>query len=96
MIIGQLRGFDQATNLVLANSLERVFSSAAGVAQVALGLYIIRGDNMYAPLFLLFMSQFTLFLIYFSAVVGEIDEEQDTDLDLPNTRADPLAPIFHY
>ncbi len=42
-----LRGFDQTINLILEDSLERVYSSQQGVEQVPLGLYIIRGDNMY-------------------------------------------------
>lgn len=35
-------------NLILSGSHERVYSSGAGVEVVQLGLYIIRGDNMYA------------------------------------------------
>jgi hypothetical protein len=35
------------TNMILSDSHERVFSTTAGVEQVVLGLYIIRGDNMY-------------------------------------------------
>ena len=45
-IVGRLKGFDQTTNVILDECLERVFSSAAGVDQVQLGLYIVRGDNM--------------------------------------------------
>lgn len=44
---GTLKGFDQATNIVLENCHERVYSTVAGVEQIVLGLYIIRGDNMY-------------------------------------------------
>lgn len=46
IIIGTLRGFDQAINIILDDSHERVFSSTDGVEQVLLGLYIIRGDNV--------------------------------------------------
>ncbi|GLJ12922.1 hypothetical protein SUGI_0200590 [Cryptomeria japonica] len=45
-IVGILRGFDQATNLILDESHERVYSTTAGVEQLVLGLYIIRGDNI--------------------------------------------------
>mmetsp|Transcript_5677 Transcript_5677/g.14655 ORF Transcript_5677/g.14655 Transcript_5677/m.14655 type:complete len:98 (-) Transcript_5677:639-932(-) len=45
-IVGQLRGFDQVTNVILDECHERVFSMEAGVEQVVLGLYIIRGDNI--------------------------------------------------
>ncbi|CAN4099076.1 U4/U6-U5 snRNP complex subunit lsm8 [Datura stramonium] len=45
-IVGVLRGFDQATNLILDESHERVYSTKEGVQQLVLGLYIIRGDNI--------------------------------------------------
>ncbi|EGD82804.1 N-alpha-acetyltransferase 38 [Salpingoeca rosetta] len=45
-IDGTLRGFDQATNLILTDSSERVVSLHEGVEVVPLGLYIIRGDNV--------------------------------------------------
>ncbi|KAJ8559685.1 sm-like protein LSM8 [Lycium barbarum] len=45
-IVGILRGFDQATNLILDESHERVYSTKEGVQQLVLGLYIIRGDNI--------------------------------------------------
>lgn len=34
-------------NVILEQSHERVFSEDKGVSQNPLGLYIIRGDNMY-------------------------------------------------
>ena len=46
VIVGVLRGYDQATNVILDESHERVFSSKAGVESVVLGLQIIRGDNI--------------------------------------------------
>ncbi|KAL5662640.1 hypothetical protein ACJX0J_029765 [Zea mays] len=45
-IVGTLRGFDQATNIILDESHERVYSRKEGVQQLVLGLYIIRGDNI--------------------------------------------------
>ncbi|KAI5476351.1 U6 snRNA-associated Sm-like protein LSm8 [Pseudohyphozyma bogoriensis] len=45
-IVGELKGFDQTTNVILSNSLERVFSIDEGVEEVPLGLYIVRGDNI--------------------------------------------------
>ena len=44
--MGILKGFDQATNIVLEECHERVFSSDSGVEQVVLGLYVVRGDNI--------------------------------------------------
>lgn len=43
---GYLRGFDQTVNLIVDECHERVYSQSAGVEQVPLGLYIIRGDNV--------------------------------------------------
>mmetsp|Transcript_25244 Transcript_25244/g.32931 ORF Transcript_25244/g.32931 Transcript_25244/m.32931 type:complete len:97 (-) Transcript_25244:47-337(-) len=45
-IVGNLKGYDQATNVILEECHERVFSLDAGVEQVVLGLYIVRGDNI--------------------------------------------------
>mmetsp|Transcript_18251 Transcript_18251/g.38545 ORF Transcript_18251/g.38545 Transcript_18251/m.38545 type:complete len:100 (-) Transcript_18251:416-715(-) len=45
-IMGTLKGLDQKLNIILEESVERVFSKEAGVEQVPLGLYIVRGDNI--------------------------------------------------
>mmetsp|Transcript_25529 Transcript_25529/g.37693 ORF Transcript_25529/g.37693 Transcript_25529/m.37693 type:complete len:95 (+) Transcript_25529:89-373(+) len=74
-IVGILRGFDQTVNIVLEESHERVFSSSAGVEQVVLGLYVVRGDNI--------------------AVVGELDEDIDSRMDLSEVKAAPLKPLTH-
>lgn len=60
---GTLRGFDQACNLILDECFERVYSSKvrcqmfavfchncvhqSGVETIMLGLYVVRGDNVY-------------------------------------------------
>lgn len=46
VIVGELKGFDQTTNVVLSGSVERVFSLDEPVEEVPLGLYLIRGDNV--------------------------------------------------
>ncbi|KAK2075793.1 U4/U6-U5 snRNP complex subunit lsm8 [Prototheca wickerhamii] len=46
VIVGILRGFDQATNIILDECHERVFSAKLPVEQLVLGLYVIRGDNI--------------------------------------------------
>ncbi|XP_033647451.1 U6 snRNA-associated Sm-like protein LSm8 [Asterias rubens] len=74
-IVGTLKGFDQTINLILDESHERVYSNTAGVEQVVLGLYIIRGDNI--------------------AIIGEIDDDTDSALDLTNVKAEPLNPVVH-
>ena len=45
-LVGTLRGYDQATNLILDECHERVYQDAAGVETIVLGLYVVRGDNM--------------------------------------------------
>eukprot|EP00698_Gefionella_okellyi_P019802 TRINITY_DN6129_c0_g1_i1.p1 TRINITY_DN6129_c0_g1~~TRINITY_DN6129_c0_g1_i1.p1 ORF type:complete len:114 (+),score=18.02 TRINITY_DN6129_c0_g1_i1:46-342(+) len=46
VMVGTLRGFDTTVNVILEDTVERVFSASEGVESVALGLYIIRGDNV--------------------------------------------------
>lgn len=74
-IVGTLRGYDQSTNLILDKCHERVYSTKAGVEQLVLGLYVIRGDNI--------------------AVVGELDEDLDRELDLGTMRAAPLKAVVY-
>eukprot|EP00899_Mesostigma_viride_P005739 jgi/Mesvir1/15166/Mv04847-RA.1 len=45
-IVGILKGYDQAINLILDECHERVYSTKVGVEQLLLGLYIVRGDNI--------------------------------------------------
>lgn len=45
-VIGHMRGFDQVCNIILEKCEERVFSKGKGVEIVALGVYVIRGDNI--------------------------------------------------
>lgn len=45
-VTGTLRGFDQVCNVILEQSVERIFAIDAGVETVTLGLYVIRGDNI--------------------------------------------------
>eukprot|EP00389_Voromonas_pontica_P001826 GDKH01002736.1.p2 GENE.GDKH01002736.1~~GDKH01002736.1.p2 ORF type:complete len:97 (+),score=19.77 GDKH01002736.1:123-413(+) len=75
VFLGILKGFDQQTNIIIDSCSERIFHEDAGVEQVALGLYVIRGDSI--------------------AVVGEVDEEVDTSIDLSAVRAAPLKPVIH-
>lgn len=46
IVVGVLKGFDQAVNLVLEQSHERIFSATEGVTQVEVGLFVVRGDNV--------------------------------------------------
>ncbi len=80
----------------------------AGVEQLPLGLYVIRGDNMYArnpfDLILLLFAylvcfiNFTLLMRLYlccRAVVGEVDDELDSQIDLSQISAAPLKPLAH-
>ncbi|KAI0125550.1 hypothetical protein BJ170DRAFT_684813 [Xylariales sp. AK1849] len=49
ILVGTLKACDQLTNLVLSNTLERVIRAADDSepsAEVSLGLYIVRGENV--------------------------------------------------
>lgn len=50
VIVGMLRGYDSTTNLVLSECHERVFSTTEAVQPIQLGLYLVRGDNVYVIL----------------------------------------------
>ena len=50
IIQGLLRGFDQLTNVILEKSKERVYSAKEGISEVPYGLYVIRGDNVFAEI----------------------------------------------
>ena len=43
---GTLVGFDQRSNVVLSESIERIYSTEEGVEEVPLGLYLVKGDMM--------------------------------------------------
>jgi U6 snRNA-associated Sm-like protein LSm8 len=44
-VLGVLKGVDKVTNLVLVDAEERVYSKDKPVQVVALGVYLLRGDN---------------------------------------------------
>lgn len=41
-----LKGYDHISNLILADSFERVFSEVEGVETVLLGVYLVKGETM--------------------------------------------------
>ncbi len=45
-VVGTLRGFDQTCNLVLEKAMERVFAARAPPKEIALGLFLVRGENV--------------------------------------------------
>ncbi|KAG0293567.1 hypothetical protein BGZ96_002674 [Linnemannia gamsii] len=45
-LVGQLMGYDQAANVILGKTHERIFSSTEGMKSVAIGVYVIRGETI--------------------------------------------------
>ena len=99
---GVLKGFDQTTNVVLDKCHERVYHGYHEPAEdVPLGLYIIRGDNLFActhtfsstslPFFFAFFK--TSFGVFFSAMIGKLNEELDKQTDISTVCAPPLHPV---
>lgn len=70
-----MKGSDKHTNVILEKCYERVFSPT-GTEIVELGLYIIKGDNMYVC-----MTSLSVLLLTFSAVIGEVDTELEATID---------------
>lgn len=48
VVVGKLLGFDQVSNLVLSECVERIFSADSGVDVVPHGVFVLRGDNVAA------------------------------------------------
>lgn len=46
IIVGTLQGFDAVGSVILSGSVERIYSLDAGVEEIPLGLYVMRGDSM--------------------------------------------------
>lgn len=46
VLLGTLRGSDAVGSIILASSVERIFSADEGVEEVPLGLYVLRGDSI--------------------------------------------------
>ncbi|EOD10683.1 hypothetical protein EMIHUDRAFT_240187 [Emiliania huxleyi CCMP1516] len=79
-IVGLLKGFDQTTNVILDECHERVFSTTAGVEQAAAGPVMLG-----------------LYIVRGDniALVGEVDEEIDAEIDLAMLKAEPLKAVVH-
>ena len=90
---GVMAGYDQKSNVVLSDSKERVYSMDEGVEEIPLGLYLVKGDQMYALSTFIFFSLITLSLNENRVLIGEIDEPLDQSVDLSTIRADPLPAI---
>ncbi|CAN1146015.1 Sm-like protein LSM8 [Linum perenne] len=106
-IVGVLKGFDQATNIILDESHERVYSTKFLSNQSPL----LRIGMLHSYFW---FTSMTDSLLCFSqegvqqlvlglyiirgdniSVIGELDEDLDAHLDMSNLRAHPLKPVIH-
>ncbi|EME31962.1 Sm-like protein LSM8 [Galdieria sulphuraria] len=46
ILIGILKGFDQSCNVILESTVERIFGTDVAMQEVAVGLYVLRGDDI--------------------------------------------------
>lgn len=84
VLLGTLRGYDALGSLVLSHCIERIFSSDAGVEEVPLGVYVLRGDSMYVPI-----------ADSHSSLVGDVDVERDRKIDWSSLHAEPIPITKH-
>lgn len=93
VFVGVLKGFDQLTNLVLYNCLERVYHPDAPVEELELGIYLLRGDNMYyIHIYLVYIFK-SVNYFKFSVLVGEVDV--DVDRSMSGIEALPINPVIY-
>ena len=83
-----MQGYDQKSNVVLSDAVERTFSRDEGVKEERLGLYIAKGDTMCV------VRQFLMFsLTSASVLLGEVDPQVEATIQLDDIRADPLPGV---
>ena len=88
-----MRGYDQATNVILSSAEERVFSSTEAVQVEPLGVYLLRGDNVYGK----FIDREMLGpLMTGRALIGETELEIDSQVNWSEVRADPVPELRHF
>lgn len=88
-----MKGYDQTSNLILADAVERIYSLDEPVEEAPLGLYIIRGDNMCELSESAVSFRLTRVSTLRSVLVGEMDAQAESKLDFNSIRADPLDEI---
>ncbi|KAF9205299.1 N(alpha)-acetyltransferase 38, NatC auxiliary [Podila verticillata] len=45
-LVGTFLGYDQAMNVILSNTHERIFSSTEPMKSIPIGVYVIRGETI--------------------------------------------------
>ena len=90
VVVGILKGLDQVVNVVLANTEERVFTPE-GVDRQALGLYLIRGDNV--AVVGNYINCFEAHQVLMLS--GAVDENTELGMDFSTIKAQQLPPIVH-
>lgn len=84
ILLGKLEGFDQTLNIILSSTVERVFSLEAGVESIDLGVYVIRGDNMY-----IYKCK-----INARSMVGQVDQKLDDEIIWKDLKASPIVGLL--
>ena len=89
-----MQGFDQTINLILDETHERVYSPGQGVEQVGGGRSWCSSEFCNG---LLLQVVLGLHIVRGDniCVVGEIDEDIDSRLELHNMKADPINSVPH-
>ena len=92
VVVGILKGLDQVVNVVLANTEERVFTPE-GVDRQALGLYLIRGDNV--AVVGNNINRYLRLIANDLILLGAVDENTELGMDFSTIKAQQLPPIVH-
>ncbi|KAL6320511.1 hypothetical protein AAG906_007590 [Vitis piasezkii] len=95
-IVGVLKGFDQATNIILDESHERVYSTKF-LSFLIKNIKHFNKKKKFNPRSSVQQLVLGLYIIRGDniSIVGELDEELDSSLDLSKLRAHPLKPVTH-
>ncbi|XP_075651890.1 sm-like protein LSM8 isoform X1 [Castanea sativa] len=101
-IVGVLKGFDQATNIILDESHERVYSTKVRMLTlISFQLrFLFKITSLFASSNLQEGVQQLVLGLYIMrgdniSIVGELDEELDSHLDMSKLKAHPLKPVIH-
>ena len=90
-----IQGFDQTINLILDETHERVYSAGQGVEQVQYDVFVNRWRFLQRCVHVQVVLGLHIVRGDNICVVGEIDEDIDSRLDLHNMKAEPLNPVPH-
>lgn len=90
---GTLVGWDQRSNIVLSDCIERRFSLESGAVETPLGVYLVKGDQMYVYYLIICSPLPNLAEKPNRCLVGEVDPEVEDATQWSEIRAEPILPI---